>query len=239
MFDSYLPISYYKELAPLHAAHGITIVQHRETNKIYVKKEMTVYSLPVFAQLFLHPIVGIPRIYALYENEGKLTSIEEYISGETLEDLLKICGSFSVKEVAQCAIGLCDILDRLHRQAPPIIHRDIKPSNVILTEDHRVVLIDLNAARSDDKSKSRDTKLLGTEGYAAPEQFGFGSSGPATDLYNTGMLMKTLLGYEDASLPTGHPLAPIIEKCIQLDPRNRFVSAGALSIALGKVLKKL
>lgn len=61
---------------------------------------------------------------------------------------------------------------------PPIVHRDIKPSNIILTEDGRIVLIDLNAARLDDKNRSHDTQLIGTAGFAAPEQYGFAASSP-------------------------------------------------------------
>ena len=115
----------------------------------------------------------------------------------------------------------------------------MKPDNIMITHDGRLKLIDFGIAREYKHGGSNDTVCLGTRGYAAPEQFGFGSSGPATDLYNTGMLMKTLLGYADAPLPKKHPLAPIVEKCIQLDPGNRFVSAEALSNALKKLLKKL
>ncbi|MCI6594068.1 MAG: hypothetical protein MSJ87_02280 [Firmicutes bacterium] len=82
---------------------------------------------------------------------------------------------------------------------PPIVHRDIKPSNIILTEDGRIVLIDLNAARLDDKNRSHDTQLIGTAGFAAPEQYGFAASSPRADLYAAGILMRVLLTGTDAN----------------------------------------
>lgn len=82
---------------------------------------------------------------------------------------------------------------------PPIVHRDIKPSNIILTEDGRIVLIDLNAARLDDKKRSHDTQLIGTAGFAAPEQYGFATSSPRADLYAAGILTRVLLTETDAN----------------------------------------
>ena len=82
---------------------------------------------------------------------------------------------------------------------PPIVHRDIKPSNIILTEDGRIVLIDLNAARLNDKNRSHDTQLIGTAGFAAPEQYGFAASSPRADLYAAGILMRVLLTGTDAN----------------------------------------
>lgn len=88
---------------------------------------------------------------------------------------------------------------RNQSSTPPIVHRDIKPSNIILTEDGRIVLIDLNAARLDDKNRSHDTQLIGTAGFAAPEQYGFAASSPRADLYAAGILMRMLLTGTDAN----------------------------------------
>lgn len=87
---------------------------------------------------------------------------------------------------------------RNQSSTPPIVHRDIKPSNIILTEGGRIVLIDLNAARLDDKKSSHDTQLIGTAGFAAPEQYGFAASSPRADLYAAGILMRVLLTGTDA-----------------------------------------
>ena len=234
MFDTKLPVSYYKRIGVLNEEHGVYIVQHRENGKVFIEKVLRVYDPGVYEQLFRHPVRGIPRIYAMYEESGTLTVIEEYISGETLEEILSICGRLPEEDVIDCTVKLCDILSSLHSQDPMIIHRDIKPSNVILTEDGRVVLLALNAARKAAGPKERDTRLLGTKGYAAPEQYGFGSSAPQTDIYAAGVLMRSLLLDET---PSGK-LRDVIAKCLEMNPKDRYSSALQLKNALLKCRKR-
>ena len=193
MSDTTDSVSSYEEIADLHRAHGISVVKHRETGRICVKKRLSVYSLSVYEALKDHPVRNTPRIYALREQSGILTVIEEYISGTPLPELLETSGPLPEKTVRELTLQLCQILTDLHSFEPPVIHRDIKPSNLILREDGTLVLLDMNAAKFETPEKSADTRLLGTPGYAAPEQFGFGSSSVRTDLYAVGVLMNTLL----------------------------------------------
>ena len=235
MFEQGLPVSYYKEISELNKEHGVFIVRHRETGKICVKKILSVYNPAVYAVLFEHPVSHIPRIYALHEEDSRLTVIEEYISGDSLSDVLEIYGPFSAADAAACGWMLCGILSDLHAFKPPIIHRDIKPSNVILTEDGSVVLLDMNASRLQDPSKAVDTKLLGTPGFAAPEQYGFGSSSVETDIYAVGALMDALL--PEAASARSSRLAEIINKCRELNPTQRYSSAAELARDLAGYLK--
>jgi serine/threonine protein kinase len=236
MFDSSLPISFYKEIAPLSEEHRIYFVQHIETKKVYLKKTLSVFNLDVYEQLFKHHSKNTPRLYAMYLHEGLLTIIEEYISGDTLQEVIDLCGSVSEADAVSYAIKLCDILVELHSQQPILIHRDIKPSNVILTEDERIILIDLNAARQCISEKERDTRLIGTEGYAAPEQFGFGNSSCQTDIYAVGNLIKTLLGADtDPTLKISPKLSAIIHKCLEMNPKDRYLSAAQLKTSLKKL----
>lgn len=235
MFDSYLPISYYKEIAKLNEKSNITVVQHRETGKIYIKKIIPIYNINVYKELFYHPVKDTPRIYALYENDSKLTLIEEYISGETLSEVLDICKNISENEVISYIIQLCDILNDLHSFNPAIIHRDIKPSNIILTESGRIVLIDLNAAKQviENTNKNHDTILLGTEDFAAPEQFGFAPSSIRTDIYAIGVLINTLLtGQVETDNIHNGKLSSIIKKCLQISPKDRYANVMQLKKAL-------
>jgi serine/threonine protein kinase len=235
MFDSPLPISFYKEIATLSEEHQIHIVQHIETKKIYLKN-LKVYNLAVFEQLFKNPVRNIPRIYAMYEHDDVLTIIEEYISGDTLEEIIDLCGTVSESDAICYAIKLCDILIALHSQTPSLIHRDIKPSNVILTEDERIILIDLNAARQCLAEKGRDTRLIGTEGYAAPEQFGFGNSSCQTDIYAVGNIIKALIGLDNhSSMKVSPKLNVVINKCLEMNPKDRYQSASLLKAALEKI----
>lgn len=101
MFDSMLPLSYYRKIADLSAEHNVSVVQHIESHKICIRKTMQIYSLPVYEQLFYNPVKGLPRIYAMYEapDHSSLTVIEEYISGDTLKEVLEICGVLSEQDV--------------------------------------------------------------------------------------------------------------------------------------------
>ena len=128
----------------------------------------------------------------------------------------------------------CRILAQLHRAEPPIIHRDIKPGNIILTEDGTVKLLDMNAARQLSEGKEADTRLLGTAGYAAPEQYGFAQSDARTDIYAAGVLMNVLrTGCLPQEKLAGGSLRRIVRKCTHIDPNRRYASAGELLAALG------
>ena len=136
-------------------------------------------------------------------------------------------------------LQLATILDKLHSLKAPVIHRDIKPSNVIIGENNKVYLIDLNASKFYDKSKnkSEDTTLLGTHGFAAPEQYGFGESTPKTDIYGLGILLKTLLeSNKDSTL--NDDLIRISNTCSEINPEDRYNDIKEVIADLKKAFKK-
>ncbi|MBR4344626.1 MAG: serine/threonine protein kinase [Lachnospiraceae bacterium] len=243
-----LKLSYYKEIGVLSEEHGVYLVQHVETSKTYVKKVRKLYNPEVYKQLREHPVAGVPRIFDFFEKDGKLIVIEEYISGTDLSSYLKEHGAFSEKETVEFGIMLCDILSRIHSLTPPIIHRDIKPSNIMLTDDKRIILLDLNSAKPVTKGQKQDTLLLGTHGFAAPEQYGFGASNVQTDLYAVGILLKVMLsGFDDKDsgifqnepiIKCSAKLLSVIDKCTQLSPDKRYSSAIELKDALLKCQNK-
>ena len=120
---------------------------------------------------------------------------------------------------------LCCSVEELHAVQPPIIHRDIKPSNIIVTDLQEVKLLDMNAAHLSHPDKKEDTVLMGTRGYAAPEQYGFGQSDVRTDVYALGKLM------EQMGAGNGR-YARIIRKATQVDPKRRYQSVMQLEAAL-------
>ena len=228
-----LKLSFYKEIETLSAAHRIYLVRHQQTNAICVKKVLEVYHLQVYRQLMQHPVANTPRILELFEDAETLTVIEEYIPGNSLDVLLEKRGPVPAGKAYKYMTALCDILSDLHTLEPPVIHRDIKPSNIIITPDDRFVLLDFNAARNYCSDKTEDTEFLGTRGYAAPEQYGFGESSERTDIYAAGVLFRTMLtGSEDVQADVGGKAGKIIAACMKMDPSERYPSAKSLKRAL-------
>ena len=252
-----LSFSCYDMIAPINESHQVYLVRHQESGRLFVKKILSVYSADIYRKIRRHPVAGIPVIAASCEEDGRLIVIEEFISGNTLSDLIELtrrsgaapsgspeneCRSsvipndpLTIPGIGRYMIRLCEILERLHSLDPPVIHRDIKPSNIMVTACDTVVLLDLNAARyySGRPGRSADTRLLGTHGYAAPEQYGFRESCPQTDLFAVGMTLKETvdaLPYED------HTFDAVIRKCTQMDPSKRYASAGALKAAIQRSL---
>ena len=153
------------------------------------------------------------------EDAEETLVVEEFIQGETLLEK----NSLTESEAREILLQMCDGLRELHAQK--IIHRDIKPSNLIL-QGGKIRLIDFDAARIFKAGKETDTKLLGTKGYAPPEQFGSGQTDSRSDIYSLGVTIKILLG--------GHcgGLKNILDKCTELDPKNRFQTVDELKRAL-------
>ena len=141
----------------------------------YIVKELDTYNIDVYRCLRDNPVENMPRIYDLTEGDGRLVVTEEYIDGNTIKELMDKKGTLHERTVKKILYELCTIVDDLHEVARPrIIHRDIKPSNIMITKDRVVKLLDINASKFVNVTKSSDTVKMGTLGYAAPEQYGFG-----------------------------------------------------------------
>lgn len=229
-------MSDYKIISALNEEHKVYLVQSALSGNIYVQKNLDVYNIRVYEYLYRNPVAGIPRIINYYEDGNQLVVIEEYISGTSLQE--KIDNSdLSVSDIRSYMIMLCNILEALHSMTPPIIHRDIKPSNIIITSYNYAMLLDFNAAKQFSGQHESDTVLIGTPGYAAPEQYGFGSSSPKTDIYSLGIVLREMLG----SITPAPDIAPILQrlnliadKCTQMTPAERYQSVAELKNAVSQ-----
>ena len=150
---------------------------------------------------------GIPAFYGALSGDGPDGSgsscgsdspttgfLMEYIEGDSLQKLLEGGRTFTVRETAEAGLSFCAILGKLHGSDPPLIYRDFKPANILVRKDGSYVLIDYGACRIFKTEASRDTKMLGTEGYAAPEQYGgWEQSDVRTDIYGIGAVLHHML----------------------------------------------
>lgn len=230
----------YREIAPLCEKGHVMLVQNELDGQLYVRKHIRSYNPDIYYQLQKEPVNNIPVIHSIYPDDASpnpsgtdLVVIEEYLSGSTLAELLMERGSFSEKDTIDIGLKLCRILMDLHKMKPAVIHRDIKPSNVMLLSDGAVKLLDFNAAKTESADENRDTVLLGTTGFAAPEQYGFSSSTPQTDIYAVGVLLNTMLtGVLPWEKVAEGKLKGIIRRCLKFNPKDRYVSAWDLHRAL-------
>lgn len=227
-------LSYYKELMQIGKNESVYLVKHQISGKIYIRKTLRVYDKDVMLRLKEYEFPGIPRIYECIEDEDKLILIEEYIHGDNLEEIRKKhMGEFPEVDAIGYAIDICNILRQIHSVEPPIIHRDIKPENIMISADRVIKLIDFNGARIASDSGVKDTVLFGTEGFASPEQYGFGKSDQRTDIYGLGVTLNYLItGRELAYARSDGDLGRIIEKCTQMDPAMRYQNADELKYDL-------
>ena len=230
-YTNRLAISYYNTIATINSAHKIYLVQHRETGKIYIKKILDIYNPHIYEYLMEHHIAGIPKLYNVYEENAQLILIEEFISGISLQEMIDN-RTLTLDFIVRLMDELCSILKKLHILNPPIIHRDIKPSNIIITSCGHAVLIDFNAAKFLTDTNFHDTVLLGTKGYAAPEQYGFGGATPQTDIYALGILLKEL----SLALPIPTTIFDaVISKCTEMNPSDRMETVQELKKEIEKV----
>jgi hypothetical protein len=191
---------------------------------------------------------NIPTIVDFFEENGRACLVMEFIWGESLEKRLTATNAPLLEtDVLKWAIQLCDALDYLHSRKPPIIFRDMKPSNVMVTNTGLVKLIDFGIARTFKVGQKRDTVAMGSENYAAPEQWGKGQTDARSDLYGLGATMYHLLA-NMAPTPAFLPSEPlplanyngavsketvaIIEKAMSRRREERFSSALEMRAAL-------
>ena len=184
-----------------------------------------------------HP--ALPRIVDIIDNGITIYVVMDYIEGESLDKILNEYGSQPEDKVIEWAMQIADALSYLHSQKPPIIYRDMKPANVMLKPEGNIKIIDFGIAREYKEQNLADTTVLGTKGYAPPEQYS-GQTDPRSDIFALGMTMHHLLTGVDPR--NGEAYAPvrqwnpelsegieiIIDKCVQPAAENRYQNCADL-----------
>lgn len=174
----------------------------------------------------------LPKIYEVREEDGWTYVLEEYIQGDTLAFLLE-GRPLSPTHARQIILHLCRALTELHGIGA--VHRDIKPENIILRGGD-AVLIDFDASRLRKTERATDTQIMGTTGYAAPEQYGFSQTDQRTDIYSLGILLNEMLtGQHPSRCLAEGEFRPIIEKCTRINAAQRYSSTAELARALKAV----
>lgn len=172
---------------------------------------------------------NLPQIMETAERDGMVAVLEEYIQGDSLAYLLE-GALFSPAEARKITLQLCNALWVLHQLGA--VHRDIKPENVMI-RGSEAILIDFDASRIFKSGTNQDTQILGTTGYAAPEQYGITQTDERADIYSLGVLLNIMLTGKHPSkeLASGR-LGRIVQKCTMVNPKKRYKNVLYLMEAL-------
>ena len=182
---------------------------------------------------------GIPKAYRIFEENGEVYLVREYIEGRSLAQMVLQKGGISEAEICRISRKICQTAEQFQNPDEPMIHRDIKPENIVVTPGGEVVFIDFGTMRSYKKDGSRDTFVVGTRGTAAPEQYGYTQTDQRTDVYAIGQTMLYMVSesYEMNQLSecaVSRRMKKIIEKACSFEPDKRYGDAAQLRRAVEK-----
>ncbi len=202
----------------------VSVVRHKKSGTRYVFRRYS-GSGEVYRRLLPVLCPHLPQIMEAAEQDGQTAVLEEYVQGDTLAELL-MGARLTEREARQVTMQLCQALHVLHSMGA--VHRDVKPENVILRGSD-AVLIDFDAARIYKDESESDTQVLGTTGFAAPEQYGIFQSDERADIFSLGVLLNIMLtGKHPSREMTAGKMGRIVRKCTMTAPEQRYQSARAL-----------
>ena len=198
-----------------------------------------------------HP--NLPRVsdYFFIPGQGQYL-VMDYIEGEDLESMSNRLGLLPERYVLRWILQVCDALEYLHQQNPPVIHRDIKPANIKIRPNGQAVLVDFGIAKVYDPTMSTTLGAKAvTPGYSPIEQYGGRPTDARSDIYSLGATLYRLLTGQtlpesvqlasaESSFTLPRQLNPQINptteqailKAIELATSRRFQSAAELRSAL-------
>ena len=223
---------------------AVKIAREDADNKAEMYQRFT-YEIRIAAAIQNH--FNIVKIYDFGKTAGGLPyMVTEYISGQTLRDILDVRRTFGFEEACYIISQMLDALNELHLRG--IIHRDIKSQNIYLRSDSSVKLADFGISifMNDKNPINESKKIVGTPQYLAPEIINGGKASPLSDIYSLGITFFELItgtvpfDSEDVheilsdiiskDLPNIHlyrsscpdNLAKIIYKACARNPKNRY-----------------
>ncbi len=136
-------------------------------------------------EALVHP--NLVRPGELLEDRGLWFFTMELVHGV---DFLRWIGR-DQERLRYALLELADVLEALHRQK--LVHRDVKPSNIVISNEGRLVLLDLGLARDGLRPLWVDTDGVGTALYMAPELAAGAAATPAADWYALGVMLHQAL----------------------------------------------
>lgn len=224
-----------------------TVFEHKNEADHDALEKLFVDEAHILARLD-HP--NLPKVVDFFSEGDRKYLVMEFIEGNTLEtEVLKEQSYLPLGTVIHYALQIADVLDYLHNQKPsPIIFRDLKPANVMITREGRVKLIDFGIARLFVSGKDVDTVILGTPGYAPPEQYGKAQTDEKSDIFSLGATLYFALTREDPGKSPFHfppvrnynsgvpkELEDAVLKMVSLAPGSRYAGMKEIIFELKRI----
>jgi len=194
-----------------------------------------------------HP--NVPEMIELIKTSEYIYLVMEYLEGETLDQIMERSNPIEPKRAAIIARNIAEILKELHSLEIPIVCRDVKPSNIIIHNGKDVKMFDFGIAVRFYDDGRWDEQVLGTVGYAAPEQY-LGNARPQTDIFGLGMTLYYMLTKDDPKAPgfscksirslnmnVPKELENIVNKCVKTNYEDRYGNCDELINALNSFIK--
>jgi len=193
-----------------------------------------------------HP--GLPAVWDHFviPGEGQYL-VMEFVEGSSLTEILEHEGKPLLEEdVVAVITQVCDALDYLHSQNPPIIHRDIKPGNIRITPEGKVVLVDFGIAKVYDQfSRTSTVARAISPGYSPLEQYGLATTDARSDVYALGATAYQLLTNKvpassvDIAAGTVPPLRPVHEVNPEVSREASLAIVRAMQLRLNRRTKSI
>lgn len=188
-------------------------------------------NLPVLKDIMKIKHPNLMEIYDVMDDGINCNCLCEFVFGNNLDKIVYNKMGVDPKIAEKWMVQLCNGVETLHQKN--IIHRDITPNNVMIDYEGNIKLIDFNISRERKQSASRDTTVMGTAGYASPEQFGFTQTGFGADIYAMGVLLNFMLTGKmpNEKLCSGK-YASIVKKATQIKEEDRYSNVYQMELAL-------
>ena len=218
-------------------SHSKALLEKRDGRRLVALRIKKPFDIAVYRALTEIENENLCTVCEVSENDQEYLVLEEFCEGVPLSEL--VGEKLSESEAVFAAMSVANALYALNSRG--IVHRDIKPENIVISAEKHIKLIDFNISRIYKDTSSSDTKMLGTIGYAAPEQFGITQSDIRSDIYSVGVLLNMLLVGEHpvVKMSRNKVIKPVLDRCLKINPADRYGSAEELYRELEKIKPKL
>lgn len=174
-------------------------------------------------------------VYGVDSHDGRVGLWSDFIRGQTLAHWVEAEGPRSEKETVEIGMALCDALSAVHHAG--LLHRDIKPGNAMRADDGRILLMDFGLSHE----LHGEMRWGGTLDFMAPELLVGRPPSVQSDIYAMGVLLLFLsTGKCQADNGNTQAISPalrqVIDGATNVDPQQRYTSAGKLRDALATTL---